>query len=54
MGSIAIPRVKKAIQSFSYQEARALVEELRKCTLAVEVQHLLEEEARKRYPELLE
>ncbi|MEM9445991.1 MAG: phosphoenolpyruvate--protein phosphotransferase [Verrucomicrobiota bacterium] len=54
MGSIFIPRVKKAVQSLSYKEMSAFVLEIEKKNTAQEIQDCLEEIASQNYPELLE
>lgn len=53
MGSIAIPRIKKAIQSLSYAEMRKVTEDLLKSATAEQIAAKLEEIAMAHYPELL-
>lgn len=54
MGSVVLPRVKRAIQSLDYAECRALVDTLFKETHAEEIARKLEDKARQAYPELLD
>ncbi|MDE1171443.1 MAG: phosphoenolpyruvate--protein phosphotransferase [Verrucomicrobium sp.] len=53
MGSVFVPRVKKALQSLSYRQSVAMTHELLKHTSHEEIRRELGEFARKTYPELL-
>jgi phosphotransferase system enzyme I (PtsI) len=54
MGSVFIPRIKRAVQRLSYAEMKVLVEDLEKRNTGQVVLERLEEVARAHYPELLE
>jgi len=54
MGSVFIPRVKRAVQRLNYAEMKALAEDLEKRSTGQVVLERLEEVARTHYPELLE
>ncbi|MFZ5806283.1 MAG: phosphoenolpyruvate--protein phosphotransferase [Verrucomicrobiota bacterium] len=53
MGSVFLPRVKKAVQSVSYEEMKTLVEKLCDLSTAEEVAKQVDEVAARYYPELL-
>ncbi|NDC80257.1 MAG: phosphoenolpyruvate--protein phosphotransferase [Verrucomicrobia bacterium] len=53
MGSVAVPRVKRAIQSLSFGECEALAEGILKMDSGEEVRKRLEQMAREKYPELV-
>lgn len=53
MGSIFLPRVKKAVQSLNYGEMKELVEKLAKMASASQIAQQLDEVATRCYPELL-
>jgi len=53
MGSISIPRVKKAVQSLSYDEMRGLVDEFQNYHDPKAIDLKLKEVAERCYPELL-
>lgn len=53
MGSVAIPRVKKAIQSLHYGECQALAERMLSMDSGEESRRALTEVAQRSYPELL-
>jgi len=53
MGSVAVPRVKKAVQSLSYGECQKLTEELLSLDSGQEIQRRLQEVAQGAYPELV-
>ncbi|MFQ3670815.1 MAG: phosphoenolpyruvate--protein phosphotransferase [Verrucomicrobiia bacterium] len=54
MGSVVLPRVKRAIQSLDYGECRALAEALMKETHAADIARKLEDKAEAAYGDLLE
>jgi phosphotransferase system enzyme I (PtsI) len=54
MGSIFIPRIKRVIQSLSYEEMQNLVQEALKLSTGKEILELLEKVAQANYPELLD
>ena len=53
MGSVAVPRVKKAIQSLSFGECEALAQGILRMDSGEEVRRQLEQVAREKYPELV-
>jgi phosphoenolpyruvate-protein phosphotransferase (PTS system enzyme I) len=53
MGSVAIPRVKKAIQSLHYGECQALAERMLSMDTEEESRKALIEVAQRSYPELV-
>ena len=53
MGSVAVPRVKKAIQSLNFGECEALTGGLLQMDSGEEVRRQLEQMAREKYPELV-
>ncbi|MEM6820707.1 MAG: phosphoenolpyruvate--protein phosphotransferase [Verrucomicrobiota bacterium] len=54
MGSVFIPRVKRAIQRLDYNEAKLLVEDIDHMSTAAEIEEQLRAVASRHYPELLE
>jgi len=54
MGSASVPRVKRAVQSLSYEEMKVKVGEWSRYSKAEDIRRELELIARKAYPELLE
>jgi len=53
MGSVAVPRVKKAIQSLHFGECEALAQGILQMDSGEEVRRQLEKMAREKYPELV-
>ena len=53
MGSVAVPRVKKAVQSLSFGECQKLTEELLSLDSGQEIHQRLQEVAQGAYPELV-
>jgi len=53
MGSVSVPRVKKAIQSLSFAECEALALGVLQMDSGEEVRRLLEKVAQQKYPELV-
>ena len=53
MGSAAVPRVKKAVQSLSYGECQKLTEELLSLDSGQQIQKKLQQVAQEAYPELV-
>lgn len=53
MGSVFIPRVKRAIQRLDYNEMRHLIEEIEHLSTAKEIEQKLKVVASRHYPELL-
>lgn len=54
MGSVSLPRVKRAVQSLNFSECQALVQELMKETRSAVIAERLTQVAMKAYPELME
>jgi phosphotransferase system enzyme I (PtsI) len=53
MGSVAVPRVKKAVQSLSFGECQKLTEELLSLDSGLEIHQRLQQVAQGAYPELV-
>jgi len=53
MGSVAVPRVKKAVQSLHYGECQKLSEEVLSLDSAQQIHHRLQDVAKGAYPELV-
>ena len=53
MGSVAVPRVKKAIQTLNFGECEALAQGILRMDSGEEVRRQLEQVAREKYPELV-
>jgi phosphotransferase system enzyme I (PtsI) len=53
MGSVAVPRVKKAVQSLHYGECQKLAEELLAMDSGQQIQQRLQQVAQGAYPELV-
>jgi phosphotransferase system enzyme I (PtsI) len=53
MGSVSVPRVKKAIQSLSFAECEALALGVLQMDSGEEVRRQLEKVAQQKYPELV-
>jgi phosphoenolpyruvate-protein kinase (PTS system EI component) len=53
MGSVAIPRVKKAVQSLNYSECQALAEKMLGMDSGEDSRKILVELAQQVYPELV-
>ena len=53
MGSIAVPRVKKAVQSLSFGECQKLTEELLAMDSGEEIHRRLQQVSQAAYPELV-
>ena len=54
VGAAQVPRIKRVIQSISYEEMKNLAKELLQLTSASEIMNRLDEVARARFPELFE
>jgi phosphotransferase system enzyme I (PtsI) len=54
MGSVFVPRIKKAVQSLSYEECTNMVNDLMNNPSAHEIARRIEEHARYSYGELFE
>jgi len=53
MGSVSVPRVKKAVQSLSFGECQKLTEELLAMDSGQQIQQRLHQMAQGAYPELV-
>jgi phosphoenolpyruvate-protein kinase (PTS system EI component) len=53
MGSVSVPRVKKAIQSLSFGECETLALRILQMDSGEEVRRQLEQVAQEKYPELV-
>jgi phosphotransferase system enzyme I (PtsI) len=53
MGSVAVPRVKKAVQSLNYEECKILADRLLQMDSGEQTRAILQEVAQKTYPELV-
>ena len=53
MGSVAVSRVKKAVQSLNYEECKVLADRLLQMDSGEQTRAILQEVAQKTYPELV-
>jgi phosphotransferase system enzyme I (PtsI) len=53
MGSVAVPRVKKAVQSLDYEECKVLADRCLEMDSGEQTRAILQELAQKVYPELV-